>query len=279
MDFSQAMLHSAGVVTGLMLLTWFISVRRRNVGLVDIAWGLGFVLIAWTLLLSSAPTPRRWLLAALTSIWGLRLSIYLAWRNIGKPEDFRYARMRTRHLGRFALLSLCTVFLLQGVVMLIVALPLLTGMTAQANAPLDTLTWAGCAFWFAGLAFEAGGDWQLARFRANPANAGRVLRSGFWRYTRHPNYFGDFLIWWGLYFVAFGDGTAWWAAIGPIVMSIFLMRVSGVTLLERSLSRKPGYAEDIAATNAFFPWFPRHRAASEEPAATARRADPGSESD
>jgi steroid 5-alpha reductase family enzyme len=192
----------------------------------------------------------------LTTIWGTRLSGYLARRNLGKGEDYRYVKMREKHGSRFPIVSLLTVFGLQGLIMLIVSLPLQTGMTVEAPTTLGLLACIGCAVWLIGFAFEAGGDWQLARFKADESNRGKVLDSGFWRYTRHPNYFGDFMIWWGVFLISFGTGAAWWSAIGPAVMSFFLIKVSGVAMLEKTLKKKPGYADYIAKTNAFFPWFP-----------------------
>lgn len=246
----------------MMLCMWLLSVRLKDVSIVDIGWGLGFVLISWVLFGFSDRTARCWLVAVLTSIWGLRLSGYLFLRNHGKPEDYRYAAMREKHGSRFPFVSFFTVFALQGVVMLVVALPLMTGLSVEAKSPINIPTFAGCVLWLVGFAFEAGGDWQLRAFKSNPANAGQVLDSGFWRYTRHPNYFGDFAVWWGMYLIAFGSGHAWWSAVGPAAMSFFLMKVSGVTLLEKNLNRKPGYADYIARTNAFFPWFPKTQPSS-----------------
>lgn len=257
MTFLDALWGSA-VAVGLMMLTvWLISVAIRDVSIVDIGWGLGFVLIAWVAFGRSEQSVRCLLIASLTTIWGARLSAYLAMRNLGKGEDYRYAAMRERHGQRFAIVSFFTVFLLQGVVMLIVSLPIQAAMTVEAKMTLGAFDWLGCAVWFVGLMFEAGGDWQLARFKANAENKGRVLDSGFWRYTRHPNYFGDFMIWWGLWLVSLGAGKAWWTVIGPAIMSVFLMKVSGVTLLEKNLKKKPGYESYVRRTNAFFPWFPR----------------------
>lgn len=254
---ADALQLSAIAVGSMMLGLWLLSLWLRDVSIVDIFWGFGFVLIAWVVFLKGTQTPRGWLLVTLTSVWGLRLTGYLAWRNIGKGEDYRYAQMRERHGSKFPMISLFTVFLLQGVVMLVVALPLQTGLTLEATTPLSWLAWVGGTCWLIGLLFEAGGDFQLAAFRANPQNKGQVLQSGFWRYTRHPNYFGDFMVWWGLYLSAFGSGQAWWSAIGPAIMSAFLMKFSGVGLLEKNMKKKPGYEDYIERTNAFFPWFPK----------------------
>jgi steroid 5-alpha reductase family enzyme len=256
MTISEVFIKNAAAVAGMMLVVWVISVLIKDASIVDIGWGLGFVLIAWVTFLTSDRTPRCWLIVLLTTIWGTRLSGYLARRNLGKGEDYRYVKMREKHGSRFPIVSLLTVFGLQGLIMLIVSLPLQTGMTVEAPTTLGLLACIGCAVWLIGFAFEAGGDWQLARFKADESNRGKVLDSGFWRYTRHPNYFGDFMIWWGVFLISFGTGAAWWSAIGPAVMSFFLIKVSGVAMLEKTLKKKPGYADYIAKTNAFFPWFP-----------------------
>ena len=180
---------------------------------------------------------RRLLLALLVTIWGLRLTAYLARRNLGKGEDHRYAAMRRRHGDRWPLRSLVVVFWLQGALMWVVSLPVQVAMNDPTPGGLGTLDWIGTAVWLVGFAFEAVGDEQLARFKSDPANRGRVMDRGLWRYTRHPNYFGDFCVWWGIWLVALSTGSAWWTVVGPVVMSVLLIRVSGAALLERSLSQ------------------------------------------
>jgi steroid 5-alpha reductase family enzyme len=253
------LLVNAAVVAALMLSVWFVSTAIRDVSIVDIVWGPGFALIAWvTFALADGSTPRRVLIVVLTTIWGLRLGTYLASRNLGKPEDFRYAAMRRRYGDRFPLVSLGLVFGLQAVLMWIVSLPVQVAQVQDTPTGLTALDVIGAGLWAVGLAFESIGDAQLARFKRDPANAGRVMDGGLWRFTRHPNYFGDFLVWWGIYAVALATGDAWWTVIGPIVMSVLLLRVSGVTLLERSLrKRRPGYEEYARRTSAFVPRPPR----------------------
>jgi len=184
--------------------------------------------------------------------------VYLLWRNHGKPEDYRYQAMR-RHWGaRFPVVSLFTVFGLQGVLMYVISLPLQLACAAHAPERLGALDALGVLLWLVGMAFETVGDVQLAQFRADPANAGRVLDTGLWRYTRHPNYFGDCLVWWGFFALAAGSPGGIFALISPLLMTVLLRRVSGVTLLERGLARrKPGWAEYAARTNAFVPGPPR----------------------
>ena len=249
----QNWLHALPYLLGAGFLTWLLSVRLRNVAIVDTLWSLMFVLAACVYASVSTPLgPRAQLLLALVSIWGLRLAFYLGVRTYGHEEDRRYQRIRRRNDPGFAWKSLYLVFGLQAVLAWIISLPLLGGIVGD-DAPLGVLDYAGAALWLVGLYFEAIGDWQLARFKADPANAGQVMDRGLWGLTRHPNYFGDFCVWWGFGLIALSAG-AWWSLIGPVLMSVLLLRVSGVTLLERDIGkRRPGYEEYIRRTTAFFP--------------------------
>ena len=253
------LLVNAGVIAGLMLGLWLVSLALRDASIVDIFWGAGFVVVAWTTrLVADGSDARGWLLVALTTVWGVRLAGYLAWRNLGKGEDFRYQAMRRRHGSRFPLVSLYLVFGLQGVLMWVVSLPVQVGQVPASPDGLIWLDFVGIAFWAIGIFFETVGDLQLARFKKDPAAKGKVMDRGLWRYTRHPNYFGDFMVWWGLFLVALATGDAWWTVIGPIVMSVLLIRVSGAALLEKSLKkRRAGYDEYVRRTSAFFPRPPR----------------------
>lgn len=242
-----------------LLLLWLLSLRLRDASIVDIFWGLGFVLVGWlSVALAPGPTlPRRLLLAGLVTLWGARLSGYLAWRNLGKGEDYRYQAMRRRMGARFPVVSLFTVFWLQGVLLWIISWPLRAGIEASAPAGLTALDGAGAALFLLGLGCESLGDYQLARFKGDPHNRGRVMDRGLWRYTRHPNYFGDFLVWWGVYLPALATGAPW-SGLGPLLLTVLLLRVSGVALLERTITeRRPDYAAYQARTSAFFPWPPR----------------------
>ena len=238
-------------------VTWAVSVIRRNVTIVDTLWPLLFVMAA---IVYAAVVPgtgtRAILLLVLVSAWGVRLAVYLAWRNRGHEEDRRYRAIRERNEPNFALKSLYLIFGFQALLAWIISLPIAGAITG--TGPLGALDVLGVILWTVGLVFEAGGDWQLARFKRDPANAGRVMDRGLWRYTRHPNYFGDFMVWWGLFLVALATGDAWWTVIGPIVMSVLLIRVSGAALLEKSLKkRRAGYDEYVRRTSAFFPRPPR----------------------
>ena len=235
---------------------WLISLPLRDVSIVDIMWSLMFLLAALTYVtVQLEPGPRAWLVIALVSIWSIRLSVFIFLRNVGRGEDFRYQKIRANNEPAFALKSLYLVFGLQAGLAWIISLPLLAAI--NSSAPLSWLDTVGITLWLIGFVFEAGGDWQLSRFKRNPDNRGKVLDTGLWRYTRHPNYFGDFCIWWGFFLIALSAG-AWWSVIGPIVMSFLLIKVSGVALLERDIGdRRPAYSAYVNRTNAFFPGPPR----------------------
>jgi steroid 5-alpha reductase family enzyme len=250
---------TAGAVAFMMLAVWLLSVLKGDVSIVDIFWGLGFVLIASvSAALGDGYRGRCALITLLTTVWGLRLSLYLLWRNWGRGEDFRYRAMRRHHGERFWWVSLCTVFALQGVLMWVVSLPVQVAQTAAEPGRFTVLDGAGALVWAIGLTCEAVGDWQLAHFKGDPANRGKVMNRGLWRYTRHPNYFGDAVVWWGLFLIAAATPGGWWTVVAPLVMTGLLRRVSGVPMLERALVKnRPEYAEYIRRTNAFVPWFPR----------------------
>jgi steroid 5-alpha reductase family enzyme len=252
------MLVSAIAILALMLCTWTLSVLVKNASIVDIVWGLGFVTVAWVVRATAhGNNARQWLLVAMVSVWGLRLAGYLFWRNHGNGEDFRYRAMRRHYGPRFPVISLVTVFGLQGVLMFVVSLPVQLGQ-ADATPTVGVVAIVGVAVWLIGLFFETVGDAQLARFKADPANAGTVMSSGLWRYTRHPNYFGDACVWWGIGLVAAETGSGAWGLIGSVLMTILVRRVSGVTLLEKSLvKRRAGYVDYVARTSAFFPRPPK----------------------
>jgi steroid 5-alpha reductase family enzyme len=261
MGWSGLLGVSAAVVLTAATLLWTVSLRRRDASIVDAFWGPAFALVgALGLALGAAPLARRLLVFALVASWGLRLGLHIHRRNRGQGEDFRYRAMRERHGERFGRVSLFTVFLLQGVLVLVVAQPLLVAAGAAQPVALGGLDLAGAVLWAVGFLFEAVGDAQLARFRADPANRGRVMNRGLWRFTRHPNYFGDALVWWGLGLIGCSAPAGLAALAGPLVMTWLLVRVSGAALLERSLlERKPGYRDYVERTSGFFPWFPRAR--------------------
>jgi steroid 5-alpha reductase family enzyme len=257
MSWGEVRLANLAAALALVLLVWLASLPLRDASIMDIFWGLGFVALAWLSLILATERPARgWLVATLTTIWGLRLAGYLACRRRGQAEDRRYRAVRERYGQRFWIISLPLVFGLQAVLIWIVGLPL--SAAAFSARPLGWLDGLGAALWAIGFFFEAVGDYQLAAFKAKPENRGRVLDRGLWRYTRHPNYFGDFLVWWGLYAIAAAGNAPWWVVISPLLMSLLLLRVSGVTLLEKSFSeRNRDYGDYIARTSVFVPWPPR----------------------
>jgi steroid 5-alpha reductase family enzyme len=256
---ASAPVLALGVIFAVMVVMWLLSVKLRDASIVDPYWGSGFVLLAWLyFFLEEAMTPRKWLVVALVTVWGLRLSLHLLRRNRGKGEDYRYRAMRESWGQRFWWVSLFTVFLLQGLIQWTVALPIWQSMRSARPSSLTWIDFVGVAVVVVGLMFETFGDLQLARFKSDPANRGKLLTHGLWRYTRHPNYFGDALVWWGLTLIALSTPTSLWTLVSPVTMTILLMKVSGVALLEKELSKsKPGYREYVESTNAFFPWFPR----------------------
>ena len=256
LDTSLAVTAAAGLAIALFVL-WLESVRRADSSIVDIFWGAGFVGIAVLGFVRGAGlSERKLLITALTTVWGLRLSLYIAWRNHGRGEDPRYRAMRERWGARWTWVSLGMVFGLQGALLWLISLPLQVAQTSTSTPALTALDALGASLTVVGILFESIGDAQLARFKSEPGNRGRVMERGLWRYTRHPNYFGDFCVWWGLFLIAAAAGGAW-TIISPLTMSFLLMRVSGVPMLERGMAQRPGYAEYIRRTSAFFPRPPR----------------------
>ena len=244
-----------------MLLLWLLSVARHDASIVDIFWGLSFILIgAIGCGVGHGFPARKALIGTLTAIWGLRLAIHIFVRNRGKGEDFRYRAMRKRYGARFPIASLFVVFGLQGLLAWIISAPLQAATSSPEPSHLTALDFVGAAIWAVGFLFESVGDWQLARFKSNPSNKGKVMDQGLWKYTRHPNYFGDALLWWGFFLIAACTaGTAGlFTAVGPALMTFLLMKISGAALLEKTLVKtKPEYRDYIARTGAFFPWPPK----------------------
>lgn len=242
-------------------LIWILSLVLRNASIVDQCWGLFYVLIGgfyfFRVSQEGLGIPNRgWLLFTLVTIWGLRLTVYLLWRNWGEPEDYRYQNFRQRFgADRYWWVSLFQVFWLQGTLAWLISSTLLGGYLG--TVPLNWLDRVGVLVWLIGFIFEAGGDWQLARFKSNPENKGKLLTTGFWRYTRHPNYFGDAACWWGYACIALAAGN-YVAPIGALIMTFLLVRVSGVAMLERRMVKvKPGYVDYVNQTSPFLPLPPR----------------------
>lgn len=240
------------VILGFCVASWLLSLVKKDVSFVDSLWSLFFVIAAVVFANSEQLlSVRGQIVLALVIIWSLRLSIYITARNWGEPEDYRYQSIRANNDPGFSFKSLYIVFGLQGVLAWIISLPLYAAITSDTG--LSAIDFIAVALWIVGFVFEAGGDFQLARFKARQNSRGEVLDTGLWRYTRHPNYFGDFCIWWSYFLFAVAAG-GWWSIASPLLMSLLLLKISGVAMLEKTIStRRPGYAEYIRRTNAFFP--------------------------
>ena len=250
---------NAAVIFVLALAMWLIAVRINDPSFIDTCWGAGFVVVAWvSFALTDGSSARRLVLVAIASVWGLRLAGYLFWRWRRNGPDARYVAM-LKHAPNPKMFMLTKVFLLQSVLLLIVSTPLQLGQTYDSGVNASTI--AGIVLAAVGIAFESTGDFQLVAFKAKPGNKGKVMDRGLWRYTRHPNYFGDFCVWWGIFLVSLVNGVTLLGLVGPVIMSILLMRYSGVGPLEKQMHRtKPQYKDYVARTSGFFPRPPRSSA-------------------
>lgn len=262
MHLAELLLASGAAILGFMTLVWVLSLLVRQASIVDVVWSLCFVVAAAVALtLGAGAFPRRVLVMVLVSVWGVRLSIHILLRNWGKGEDYRYAAWREDYGRGYWWISLFQVFWLQGVLALAVSLPIQAAGAGRTPGSLGPLGWLGAGVWLLGFAFETVGDAQLARFKSDPANRGRVMDRGLWRYTRHPNYFGDAVVWWGLGLIGLATPWGWLALAGPALMTFLLVRVSGVAMLERTITeRRPGYAEYVRRTSSFVPLPPKRSA-------------------
>ncbi len=254
---------NAGVAVVLFLTLWAACVRIRDVTVVDAFWAFGMVVVAVSSLIQAhEPTPRRLLLTGLCALWGLRLGGYLFWRWRSHGPDRRYitmfARAEAKNGWGYAEAAMRLVFATQVPLLFIVCLPVQLGQFAAEPRALGPLAWVGAALALVGVFFEALGDAQLTRHRKDPAMAGKVLRTGLWRYTRHPNYFGDACVWWGLWLIAAETPIGFWALPGPILLTWTLIKWSGLPTVERRLQKtRPDYAQYIATTSGFIPWPPK----------------------
>jgi len=253
---AEILLSGLATTAVLMLVAWLLSFPLRSVAIVDVFWGIAIAGAGMTwLLVQPDPGPRGALAVLLAVIWASRLALHILWRGRGKPEDRRYRVIRARNEPNFAFKSLYLVFGLQAVLAWIIALPLF-GATLGTSPP-GPLDIAGTVLWLAGFLLQAIADLQLARFQKRPDNEHAVMDEGVWRYSRHPNYFGEFLIWWGIWLIATAGG-AWWTCFSPLLLTFLLLRVSGVALTEKDIAtRRPGYQDYLRRTSAFVPWPPR----------------------
>jgi steroid 5-alpha reductase family enzyme len=258
-EISRILITNLGVGVLLMVVGWLVSLVYRNVTLVDSLWGLGFPLMAWVTFIMAAGFPgRKLLIAVLVTLWGLRLAIYLSWRNWGKGEDPRYQKMRRKAGEKFRIQSLYSIFLLQAGLMWVISLSLQYGQIPSEPAGFTLWDRIGTLLWCAGFGFQALGDRQLTAFKANPANQGRVMDQGLWAYSRHPNYFGESLMWWGIFFITLAVPHGGWTIISPLTITYLLLKVSGIPMTERVIKKsRPGYEDYVRKTSAFIPWFPK----------------------
>lgn len=248
-----------GIVAAVLVVTFFVGERLGRHNVVDVAWGVSFVGVALiSAVLGDGDTSRKWLLAALVSVWGLRLAIHLAIRSRGQGEDPRYEALLAKSKQSRVAAVITKVYLLQGVLIWFISLPIQLSATCGAPSEWTWLVFPGIGFWCVGLFFEAVGDAQLHAFKRDPANRGVIITTGLWRYTRHPNYFGDACLWWGMYAVALSAGPIVLTTVAsPIVVTVLLTRISGKALLERQLAKRPGYADYVRRTSGFIPLPPR----------------------
>ncbi|MFF0076219.1 DUF1295 domain-containing protein [Streptomyces sp. NPDC005494] len=260
-EFATNLAAAAGAALAVMLVTFLIALRKRVHRIVDVAWGLGFAavaLVSYAVSAGEGDQARKILVTVLTVVWGVRLAVHIARRGRGHGEDPRYEAMLAKAPGHPDLYALRKVYLLQGALVWLISLPVQAGY--HLPGPLDGWAWAGAALWAVGLVFEAVGDAQLARFKRDPANKGRIMDRGLWSWTRHPNYFGDFCVWWGLFLVVCADpAVAAATVVSPVAMSLLLTKGSGKALLERHMEGRPGYADYAARTSGFFPLPPGRR--------------------
>jgi steroid 5-alpha reductase family enzyme len=248
-----------GVILCFMVAVWILSLPLKDASIVDIFWGLGFVLIAWAAFFRAEGFPgRQLLICILVTVWGLRLAGHIARRKRGSGEDRRYQAWRARHGKAFWWVSLFKIFGLQGFLLWVISLGIQAGQRAAQPQGFTWLDGLGLLVWMTGFFFEAVGDLQLARFKADPANRGKVMDRGLWAYTRHPNYFGEAVMWWGLFLIVLSAPGTLWTIVSPLTITFLLLKVSGVTLLEKNIEeRRPKYRDYVRKTPAFIPWFPR----------------------
>lgn len=252
----EAFIYSALAIFAYMVVVFVWATLIKDNSIVDIGWGLGFVVVAVTgLLLQPVVLNYHFFLLGMVAIWAFRLSGYIYLRNRNTGEDYRYAQWR-KEGGKYVVVrAFFQVFMLQGVFMFIIALPIMVAMANTVASPMLSLV--GLGIWLVGFLFEAVGDNQKSRFKANPANKGKIMQSGLWRYTRHPNYFGEALLWWGIFVFVVPAGYWWLSIIGPAVLTFLLLKVSGVAMLEKKYEGNKEFEDYARRTSSFIPWWPK----------------------
>lgn len=245
-----------------MSLIFIFSLIKKNASIVDIAWGTGFLVVLLVSLITETDFPkeitgRKLLVLFLIAVWGLRLSWHIYKRNKGKPEDFRYAAWREKWGKWFTLRSYFQIFMLQGFFLFLIILPALLIVGQKDIKSWTILDFLGTMVWLVGFIFEARADHELKKFKSDPANKGKIIKTGLWRYSRHPNYFGEAVMWWGIFIIGLNVKSGWAGIISPLTITLLLTRVSGVPLLEKKYAGNPEYEAYKAVTSAFFPLPPR----------------------
>jgi len=263
--FGLTLVVTAAGLLVLQGLTFAVALTVKKHSVVDTAWGIGIALAALTAFLTSTghgQAERRYLLLAASLLWGLRLAGYVGWRNHGQPEDPRYKDMLDQAKGNRNLYALRMIYLLQAAILWLATVPVQAGMLERA--PAGALAIAGAVLFAVGFFFESVGDWQLYRFKADPANKGQVMDRGLWHYTRHPNYFGDFCMWWGLFAIGYGSWQELPALVAPLLMTFILTRGTGASMTDRRMkASRPGYAEYVERTSGFIPLPPKRHVSAE----------------
>lgn len=253
----ETILYSAAAVFVYMAVIFVVALFKKDNSIVDIAWGLGFILVALlTFFLDGEFAGRHIFVTVLVLIWGTRLAVHIFFRNKGRGEDFRYAQWRREWGKWFLLRSFFQIFMLQGLLLLVIASPIILTNHSRERG-ISYLDLVGVVLWITGFFFEATGDFQLSRFKRDPGNKGKIMKSGLWKFTRHPNYFGEAVMWWGIFLIALSVKFGWTVIISPLLITLLLLRVSGVTMLEKKYVGNKEFAEYAKKTSAFFPWFPK----------------------
>ncbi len=271
-SFGVTLLVNGGVLLLLMAVTFAVAIKTGKHSVVDTAWGIGLALAAVAALLSASfpgstghgQPARQYTLLAASVLWGLRLAAYVSWRNRGKGEDPRYRDLLSRAKGNKNLYALRVIYLLQALILWLATVPVQAGMLERA--PAGALLVIGALLWLGGFVFESVGDWQLARFKADPDHQGMIMDRGLWRYTRHPNYFGDFCMWWGLFLISVGSWVELLFVFAPLLMTYILTRGTGQRMTDRRMTAsRSQYADYVARTSGFIPLPPKRRAAGPAP--------------
>ncbi len=249
-------LYSALAIFCYMVVVFLWATAIKDNSIVDIGWGMGFVVVGGVgLALQGALSSYHLVLFGMIAIWAVRLSSYIFTRHSNTGEDYRYAQWR-KEWGKYVVpRAFLQIFMLQGVFMYIIALPIIVAMASAVT--LSSVSYLGIAIWLIGFLFEAIGDYQKSKFKANPANNGKIMQSGLWRYTRHPNYFGEALLWWGIFVFVVPAGYWYISIISPIVLTFLLTKVSGVAMLEKKYTGNKEFEAYAQKTNSFIPWMPK----------------------